>query len=389
MKNNLSGAQKNIFRLLIRLDREIIEPILCGQIECELTKLAKDNGIGTVITPYPKGLDVYDKKLLRPSLIDIYYLIKGIWEYNLELIQLFKSIKPNIVWCDNIRTFFSMFIACKISKVPMIWNVWSEPTGKVAWVLHRLGLVLADTINLEYTDQGKKIFGNLVNRRIFNTKIIPLYTGVTDFESSSGTDIRNELKLSDEHILLVMASSIVPGKGQLDLLIAIETLVKEFPNIHLLIAGETVSGHSQSVNYYNKLERFVKNKKLTNYVHFLGWRSDVRDILDDSDIYVSSSYSESFPDAVREAMSMSKPVVVTDTGGTFELVDIGNNGYLFQPGDTTSLTNYLRKIILDPDLRTYMGKEGKKIIDKNFSTKVYAKKFEIMALNSINIRFDN
>ena len=282
-----------------------------------------------------------------------------------------------------------MYIACKITKVPMIWNVWSEPAGKVAWVLHRLGLVLADTINLEYVDQGKKLFGDLASRPTFKNKIIPLYTGVTDFESSLGTDIRKELKLSDENILLVMASSIVPGKGQLDLLIAMKTIIQKFPNIHLLIAGAVVEGHSQSLKYFNELKRFVDKNHITNHIHFLGWRSDVRDILESSDIYVSSSYSESFPDAVREAMSMSKPIVVTNTGGTFELVKIGKNGYLFEPGDTTSLIDHLIKIIIDPQLRDSMGKEGKKIIDRNFSTKIYAKNFEMMVLNLINNRFNN
>ena len=80
---------------------------------------------------------------------------------------------------------------------------------------------------------------------------------------------------------------------------------------------------------------------------------------------------------------------VTNTGGTFELVKIGKNGYLFEPGDTTSLIDHLIKIIIDPQLRDSMGKEGKKIIDRNFSTKIYAKNFEMMVLNLINNRFNN
>ena len=71
---------------------------------------------------------------------------------------------------------------------------------------------------------------------------------------------------------------------------------------------------------------------LNNLVHFIGWRSDIRDLYQQSDIYISTSYSESFPDAVREAMLFGKPVVVTNVGGTSELVKVGVSGFLFEPG---------------------------------------------------------
>ena len=83
------------------------------------------------------------------------------------LIRQFDQIKPDVVWSDNIRTFVTIYAACRLSRVKIIWNIWSEPQGKVAWVLHRLGLVLADRVNLEYLNQGKKLFGSLSEKSIF------------------------------------------------------------------------------------------------------------------------------------------------------------------------------------------------------------------------------
>ena len=103
-----------------------------------------------------------------------------------------------------------------------------------------------------------------------------------------------------------------------------------------------------------------------------------------SDIYVSTSYSESFPDAVREAMLESLPVIVTNVGGTRELVDEEENGYLFQPGDIINLTKSLKKLIFDPELRKKMGLKSRKIIDDRFSTKAYARNFEDMLKKTIN-----
>ena len=54
MRENFSGAQKNIYRLLINLNRQEISPVLVGQRESPLTELATTNNIDTRIIPYPK-----------------------------------------------------------------------------------------------------------------------------------------------------------------------------------------------------------------------------------------------------------------------------------------------------------------------------------------------
>ena len=80
-------------------------------------------------------------------------------------------------------------------------------------------------------------------------------------------------------------------------------------------------------------------------------------------------------------MLFGKPVVVTNVGGTFELVKVGVSGFLFKPGDIESFVQHIKQLIQNPKLRASMGKEGKLIIEKRFSTKVYANNFENMVLS--------
>ena len=381
---DFSGAAKNIFGLFRHIDSEKLEPILIGQTENELTARVRELGIKVFIIPFPPALNVYDKKLLNLNMADFFRTLGGVWKYNLLLVKFFRTTKPQIIWADNVRTFFSVYAASKFSGCKIIWNIWSEPKGKAAWLFHRLGLLLADVVNLEYNSQGQKLFGCLANCWFFKRKMVPLYTGVTDFEKTSGSNIREELELSSKDILIIMATHIAPGKGQIDLLKAMDSLVKEFSNLHLLIVGRPAGTHSNAVDYYTKLKQFVHKKNLSHVVHFLGWRSDVLDLMQASDIYVSTSYSESFPVAVREAMQIAKPVVVTNVGGTFELVKVGKSGFLFEPGDIHSLVGYLDQLIKDKKLRDNMGTEGKHIIEKHFSTEVYVRDFEDMVLNLRN-----
>ena len=75
MRENFSGAQKNIYRLLINLDKDSIFPILIGQSDCPLSELAAKEGITTRIIPFPKGLEVFDGDILK---LNIYMSQPGI-----------------------------------------------------------------------------------------------------------------------------------------------------------------------------------------------------------------------------------------------------------------------------------------------------------------------
>jgi len=383
MRENFSGAQKNIFRLLINLDKSKVIPVLVGQTESPLTKLCINKDIDVRILPFPNGLEIFDGKILKFNLKRLFNFLTGLLSYKKSFVSEFKDLKPDIVWCDNIRTFITLYLPARKIGAQIIWNIWSEPKGKAAWVLNRVGLIFANRINLEYADQGIVIFGALARNKLFKKKIIPLYTGVSDFEEFYGTNIKYELGISSDSILIIMASNILPAKGQLDLIKCVGFLSDEFKNIHLLLAGRGVDSSPDSNKYYKKILDYVITSDINHCVHFIGWRNDIRDIYKNSDIYISTSYSESFPDAVREAMLASLPVIVTDVGGTRELVDIGKNGYLFEPGDIRMLSFFLRKLISRKSIRQEMGLASKEIIENKFSTKVYASNFEKMLNNMI------
>lgn len=383
MRENFSGAQKNIFRLLINLDKSKVTPILVGQKDSPLTTLCIEKNLDVRILPYPNELEIFDGKLLIFNFKRVLNFIIGLSRYNKSFVSEFEELKPDIVWCDNIRTFITLYSPAKKIGAQIIWNIWSEPKGRVAWILHRIGLIFANRINLEYANQGVEIFGSLAKNSYFKKKITPLYTGVSDFEEFFGTNIKYELGLSSDSILIVMASSILPAKGQLDLIKCISSLSDKFKNIHLLLAGTVVASSPDSKRYFKEIQGYVNVNNLNHCVHFIGWRNDIRDIYKYSDIYVSTSYSESFPDAVREAMLASLPVIVTDVGGTRELVNIGENGYLFEPGDIQILKYYLEDLVNNQSNRKKMGLVSKEIIDTKFSTKAYASEFEKMLDNMI------
>ena len=147
MRDNFSGAQKNIFRLLINLDKSKVIPILVGQNESPLTKLCFENDIDVRILPYPSELEIFDGNMLKFNLKRMLNFVIGLLKYNKSFVAEFEELKPDIVWCDNIRTFITLYSPAKRIGSQIIWNIWSEPKGRVAWILHRIGLIFANKIN--------------------------------------------------------------------------------------------------------------------------------------------------------------------------------------------------------------------------------------------------
>jgi L-malate glycosyltransferase len=85
------------------------------------------------------------------------------------------------------------------------------------------------------------------------------------------------------------------------------------------------------------------------------------------DIPVYLSRKESFGVSVIESMACGKPVIATDIGGLREVISDGVDGILVQPGNIVSAADAIEKLVLNSELRTYLGQNGKKKVHKYFN----------------------
>ena len=93
-------------------------------------------------------------------------------------------------------------------------------------------------------------------------------------------------------------------------------------------------------------------------VEFLGYRSDIPELLAATDVAVLTSHKEGIPRAALEAMAMAVPVVATRVTGTQEVVRHGDTGVLVEPGDVDGLAGGL--------LRARMGARGRRVVLEEF-----------------------
>ena len=150
-----------------------------------------------------------------------------------------------------------------------------------------------------------------------------------------------------------------------------------FPPLRLRIVG----GGAERGN----LEALVSKLGISDSVEFIGAVPNDRipSILQEMDIFVALSRSESFGVAVIEAQACALPVVVSDVGGLPEVVVDGCTGVIVPEKNIPDARQNFIELILDEELRLKMGRAGRKFVCDNFSlertTMIYIKEIKKVA----------
>jgi len=108
-------------------------------------------------------------------------------------------------------------------------------------------------------------------------------------------------------------------------------------------------------------QKMKAESPMKDRIHLLGIRDDVIPILKNSDIYVQTSLEEGFGRAISEAMSVGKPIVMTNAGGCTELID-EDSGIIVPLKDSKAIGAAISKLLNDDGLRIQMGKNAKQRI---------------------------
>jgi len=178
-----------------------------------------------------------------------------------------------------------------------------------------------------------------------------------DFSAREKT--RRELGVNDACLLVGIIARLSDVKGHTYLLQAMRNVVKIFPCVKLLIAGEGKTG-ALLVEEVNELG--IKDK-----VIFLAEAQNNRDILAAMDVFVMPSLQEGLGLALMEAMAQGLAVVGSSVGGIKTLIQDKENGLLVEPADPAGLAQAIIKLLGDNALRVELGKNARKFIMENFS----------------------
>jgi len=187
--------------------------------------------------------------------------------------------------------------------------------------------------------------------------IFPTFTDLDDFLNEKDAKF-------DKFILFVGHLQKVKG---LDYLIeAFDKITAEFPEFKLVLVGQGTEKFQDRDNIKSKGRLSLEQTRV---------------IMKDCYCLVLPSLSEGLPRVLIEAMALSKPVVASNVGGIPDLIQDGQNGFLFEVANSNELAEKLRILLNNRGLAIKMGEAGRELVQSKFSNDKYIENY-IQMINS-------
>jgi glycosyltransferase involved in cell wall biosynthesis len=148
-----------------------------------------------------------------------------------------------------------------------------------------------------------------------------------------------------------------PRKGIEYLVDAIEQLAGDVP-AHLLLIG-----HMEA----EKLTRRIAGSPVRDRIHRVGFVANAPELSAACDVFcMPSTKREGLARSIIEAMAYRVPPIVTNAGGSPELVVDGESGLVVEPRDSKGLAAAIDRLFRDPALRECMGRAARSRIGTSF-----------------------
>lgn len=328
------GAEGNLFRLCkfhkkkynTKIDVTVLTLTDNGFYEPELGKL----GIKVYslkINPNNK-LSGLTKKIikLRKLILDLNPDIIQSWMYHSNFLTLFlpKKFHSKVFW--NIRHSELNF---KISKkmtifLSLICGIFSKFVPRKIIYCSERSIKFHEKQHFYSKDKAVLIYNGYNHKNYFPSKNLRI-------------NFRKKYKINKEQIILGYAGRYAKQKNIPSLLSAFSKVNKKNSSVFLFMAGKDIN---------------LKNKELVNYINDLGIKTNViflneqKNLLkfyNGIDLLILTSFSESFPNVLPEAMLCTTPVLSSDAGCSKKIID--KFGFVMKNNDDQSIFKNLNKII--------------------------------------------
>lgn len=176
---------------------------------------------------------------------------------------------------------------------------------------------------------------------------------------------RDELGLAMDDIICISMGDLIPRKNY-------ETSIKAIalcnnPKVHYLICGRGPE--------LDNLKKLAKELGVENQIHFLGFRTDIKELSKVADIFLFTTLQEGMPRSMMEAMASGLPCIASKIRGNVDLLEEGIGGYLVPAKDENAVADRLERLVENLDLREEMRKANLERI-KGFDIRVVKKRME-------------
>ncbi len=347
------GVENHVLLLLKNINRERFEPIVVCPTELAVI-------LGRELAEM--DLRVFELEVKSP--FDVRDMLR--------FVSFLRREKIDIVHAHLFNASRASHFLAKLAGVPItietnhVREAWRKGTLKTWYAIDRLFARFTDCIiavskaNAVYLSGVKGIAAGKV--RVVQNGID---TRAFDTDTASASSIRAGLGISKDVPLISVVARLEPQKGHIYLLEAIPEIVKRYPEVVFLLAGDGALG--------SELKAQAARLKIGRNLIFAGFRSDADKILRASDIFLLPSLWEGLPLVAIEASAVGLPVIATAVDGTPEVVKDGETGLLIEPRNPVAITEAVLRLLDNPQEARRMGGNGAGFVRAHFDISLQVK----------------
>ena len=221
----------------------------------------------------------------------------------------------------------------------------------IEWVMAKFTDQLI-TINDEDFERGKRL-GARATYKVNGVGVTVSDYQLRDYEAKFN---RYKYDLAKDDFVILMIAEVNKNKNHQQMIQAVELLKQRGKSVKVLCAGEG--------SLFDEVVAEVEKRGLSDSIHMLGYRTDIKELIGVSDIGILLSYREGLPRNIMELMACGKPVIGTNIRGIRDLVIDGETGFLVPVGDAVTTAECIEKLMSDAELVSVMGVRALEEVEK-------------------------
>lgn len=352
---NSGGAERMLFNLVKNSDKSRFTHCIITLKPGEFYEQELEN----------HGIKIYRYNLKGFNIVELIKLLNNLkqadivqsWMYHSDLLAFIFGkvlLRKKVIW--GIRRSYLDKALMKKSTL-LIAKICSVVSSKVDLIVCNSKVGKKSHVNFGYSESKIKVIPNGFDLELFQDYHLDVQRKKRELNIDFGTKV------------LLNVARWEPLKDHQTFLKAISILKEEYNNFVVLMCGSGIDYENQEL--VCKIEEF----NLSNHIKLLGVREDIPQILSISDVFVSSSISEGFPNAVGEAMASEVYPVVTDAGDTSFIV--GEYGSIVPIGKPQMMAKEIFKVInIKAFEKQSIEVKARQRIEEKFSIQSIVSKFE-------------
>lgn len=369
----LTGAPRRLLTLASSLREHGVDVCVAGDANAELLIKAQEGGFETLPIEPVGVLKLRGGALFGGSLIFRLRTGVALLRQNLRFRRLVRKNDIDVVWVRGSKGIAFAALGTALSRRPLFWDVAYElPSGGLVRWLHRLGLWVSRAVVFQYRVAPDAIFGTeLADQYRHKFKAIIPGTNLSDLERYR-TMRQQIVEGCDSPFVILQVGTLCDRKNQLFTLEVIACLRnKPLPvPVTLRLAGGT-----GDEGYLQKLQQIAEELKGPVNVEFLGWRTDIHELMTKTDLLVLPSKGEGVPNTVQEAMFIGVPVVSAPAGGIPEIVSHCETGWIEALDDSEVWADRIFWLIRNPDEMRAVAERASSYARRGFGVSVWGRQY--------------